>query len=180
MLFDRSPTFLCKWSGHFTHKIFLAKTSTVQKYESRNSKFNSTIRKKDWHSTSDIYICYANLVKNVKPLGERQVSNILTEIKNSGLVVSSTASHGRGGYGTQFKITVTPNVMGNGVSPEWWKFVVLEEIEMQKFRASYRQRKESGGFGEYLLQQMQQLDDEVDTLEEETAKYRSPDKMDDK
>lgn len=136
-------------------------------------------QKKDWHSTSTIYAYYAGLVKNVKPLGERQVSNILTEIKNSGLVVSSTASHGRQGYGTQFKMTVTPNVMGNGVSPEWWKSIVLEEIEMQKFRASYMQRKKSGGFGEYLLQQMQQLDDETDALEEEIAKYSSSGKIDD-
>ncbi|WP_166392122.1 Cdc6/Cdc18 family protein [Candidatus Nitrosotalea sp. TS] len=137
------------------------------------------VQKKDWHSTSTIYAYYAGLVKNVKPLGERQVSNILTEIKNSGLVVSSTASHGRQGYGTQFKMTVTPNVMGNGVSPEWWKSIVLEEIEMQKFRASYMQRKKSGGFGEYLLQQMQQLDDETDALEEEIAKYSSSGKIDD-
>lgn len=137
------------------------------------------MRRKDWHPTSDIYTCYADLVKNVKPLGERQVSNILTEIKNFGLVVSSTASHGRGGYGTQFKMTVTPDVMGNGVSPEWWKMVVLEEIEMQKFRASYRQRKKSVGFGGNLYQQMQQLSQEIADLEEETAKYDVSDKISD-
>lgn len=55
--------------------------------------------------------------------------------------------HMVGGYGTQFKITVAPNVMGNGVSPEWWKSVVMEELAMQKFIASCRMRKESGRLG---------------------------------
>ncbi|MDE1764319.1 MAG: type II toxin-antitoxin system VapC family toxin [Thaumarchaeota archaeon] len=34
--------------------------------------------------------------------------------------------------------------MGNGVSKEWWKSIVIEEIEMQKFRTLYKSRKTSG------------------------------------
>ncbi|MDE1766178.1 MAG: AAA family ATPase [Thaumarchaeota archaeon] len=82
---------------------------------------------KDWHKTSAIYAEYKSLVKNMKPLGSRRISELLTELKNGGLVMSQTASHGRGGYGTSYMLTVPPEAIGEGLGKEWWVPIMAED-----------------------------------------------------
>lgn len=83
-----------------------------------------------WHSTSTLYNQYRTiLAKDAKPLGYRRVSELLTELENTGLVISQTSSHGRHGYGTQYKLGVSPGMVGKAVDSEWWDGLVKQKLE---------------------------------------------------
>jgi cell division control protein 6 len=83
-----------------------------------------------WNSTSMIYEEYCKILqKGVKPLSYRRVSELLTELENTGLVVSQTLSKGRHGYGSQYRLMVSPEMVGKTCFPDWWKSVV-ESKEM--------------------------------------------------
>src|SRR5829696_1640334 len=75
-----------------------------------------------WHSTSTLYDQYRHILsKNGKQLTYRRFSELLTELENMGLVVSHTNSKGRHGYGTQYKLVVSPEIVGKVCgSAEWW------------------------------------------------------------
>ncbi|MEX0765010.1 MAG: AAA family ATPase [Nitrosopumilaceae archaeon] len=84
----------------------------------------------DWHSTSTIYNQYCKIMaKDTKPLSYRRVSELLVELENTGLVTSQTSSKGRHGYGTQYKLVVSPEMVGTKVSSEWWKDIVERKIK---------------------------------------------------
>lgn len=83
-----------------------------------------------WHSTSTLYNQYRTiLAKDTKPLGYRRVSELLTKLENTGLVISQTSSKGRHGFGTQYKLIVPPDTVGNVIDQEWWKSVVKAKLE---------------------------------------------------
>jgi cell division control protein 6 len=83
-----------------------------------------------WHSTSVLYNQYKSIIlKDTKPLSYRRVSELLTELENTGLVISQTSSHGRHGYGTQYKLVVSPEMVGMAAFPEWWKGIVKAKLE---------------------------------------------------
>ena len=100
---------------------------------------NTYLSGHDWHSTSTIYKQYCKIIpKKYKPLTYRRVSEMLNDIENTGLAVSQTSSHGRRGYGSQYKLVVSPELVGATVFPEWWKNVERTkakldlEIELKK------------------------------------------------
>ena len=68
------------------------------------------------------------MAKDSKPLGYRRVSELLTELENTGLVISQTSSHRRHGYGTQYKLVVSPEMVGKAVSSEWRAGLVKQKI----------------------------------------------------
>ena len=75
-----------------------------------------------WHSTSSLYKQYEMILdKESKPLTYRRVSELLVELQNTGIAVSQTASKGRHGYGTQYRLAVSPESIGMAVSPKWWE-----------------------------------------------------------
>lgn len=79
----------------------------------------------DWYSTSMIHKQYLLILpKETKPLGYRRISELLTELENTGLVVAQTSSKGRHGYGTQYKLVVSPEIVGMATFPEFWKEIV--------------------------------------------------------
>lgn len=81
-----------------------------------------------WHATSSLYKQYCSLIpKDQKQLTNRRVSELLTELVNTGLATSQTLSKGRHGYGTQYKLTVSPDVVGKTCFPDWWKTVVKKK-----------------------------------------------------
>ncbi len=83
-----------------------------------------------WHSTSVLYTQYAKILqKGTKPLSYRRVSDLLTDLENTGLVISQTSSKGRHGYGSQYKIIVSPEMVGRAVSEEWWNGLVKAKLE---------------------------------------------------
>jgi cell division control protein 6 len=105
-----------------------------------------------WHSTSTLYDQYRHILSQVgKQLSYRRFSELLTELENMGLVISHTSSKGRHGYGTQYKLVVSPEIVGKICgSPEWWSNIVQRKTQHDKdedsasiFRPK-RGRKSSG------------------------------------
>jgi|SRR5581483_5403718 len=89
-----------------------------------------------WNSTSSIYEQYCGLLqKGTKPLSYRRVSELLTELENTGLVSSQTLSKGRHGYGSQYRLTVSPEMVGKTCFPDWWKGVVRSKELNDKVEA---------------------------------------------
>jgi cell division control protein 6 len=85
------------------------------------------------HSTTAIYDQYCKLVQEgVKPLTSRRVAELLTELENTGLVISETISMGRHGYGNQYRLTVSPEAVGNVCFPDWWKGVMNQKERDEK------------------------------------------------
>jgi archaeal cell division control protein 6 len=74
-----------------------------------------------WHSTSTLYDQYCHIIsKDGKQLTYRRFSELLTELENMGLVVSHTSSKGRHGYGTQYKLVVSPEIVGKICGSSEW------------------------------------------------------------
>ena len=77
-----------------------------------------------WTATSTIYNKYCEILrKDTKPLSYRRVVDLLVELENTGLVVSRTLSRGRHGYGTEYKLKVSPYMIGPFVGKKWWESV---------------------------------------------------------
>ncbi len=89
----------------------------------------SYLTDKDWYSTSVLYKQYCSILeKGKKPLSYRRVSELLTELENTGLVLSQTSSKGRHGYGTQYKLVISPEMVGQAISEKWWNGLVAAKL----------------------------------------------------
>jgi cell division control protein 6 len=76
----------------------------------------------EWHATSVLYDQYCMILrKGVPPLSYRRVSELLGGLVSAGLVVSSTESRGLSGYGTRYRLVMSPELVGSACFPEWWK-----------------------------------------------------------
>lgn len=65
-----------------------------------------------WQPTSLIYRQYRSITEGEqKLLSPRRISELLKELENAGLLVSQTSSKGRYGYGTQYKLTISPETI---------------------------------------------------------------------
>ncbi|HEX6280600.1 MAG TPA: ATP-binding protein [Nitrososphaera sp.] len=94
-----------------------------------------------WHSTSTIYNQYRHILEqesdnNTKPLTYRRIAELLTELENMGLVISHTSSKGRHGYGTQYKLVVPPDAIGNICFTDWWSYIVQRKMLHDKGMSS--------------------------------------------
>jgi cell division control protein 6 len=79
----------------------------------------SYLKEEVWRSTSTLYDQYRHIIsKDGKQLTYRRFSELLTELENMGLVVSHTSSKGRHGYGTQYKLVVSPEIVGKTCFPD--------------------------------------------------------------
>jgi len=86
-----------------------------------------------WHSTSTIYKQYAKILsKDTKQLTYRRISEFLIELQNTGILTSQTGSKGRHGYGTQFKLLVSPEQVGESCFGEWWDDIVKQKTEHEQ------------------------------------------------
>jgi len=82
-----------------------------------------------WHSTSELYKQYQKVItKESRQISYRRFSEMLVELVNSGIAVSQTISKGRYGYGSQFKITADPALIGNSCFADWWETIVKAKI----------------------------------------------------
>lgn len=102
---------------------------------------------KEWHATSVLYKQYKMLLGDkTKPLTYRRISDLLSELKESGLAVSATSSRGRHGYGTQYKLLVEPEHAGIACfGRKWW-----ETLSYQKDRYENRPKIADKGTGSGL------------------------------
>lgn len=86
-----------------------------------------------WHSTSTLYKQYQKILGDrEKPLSYRRISELLVDLSNSGITVSQTSSKGRHGYGTQFKLTIPPEMVGKACFPEWWENLAMQKTEHEQ------------------------------------------------
>lgn len=81
-----------------------------------------------WQATSSIYKKYTETISSDnKPLKYRRVADCLVELENSGLLVSRAYSKGRYGYGKEYKLKLSPEMVGPKVSEKWWKSVISQK-----------------------------------------------------
>lgn len=83
------------------------------------------ITENDWHATSDVYNQYLKSKEHeIKPVTYRRISELLTDLENSGIIVSQLLSKGRRGYGRQYKLTISPEIVGSICSKDAWDSIV--------------------------------------------------------
>jgi len=88
----------------------------------------SLLSENPWCATSSIYNKYSKLLTNEqKPLSYRRIVDLLVEIENSGLVDSRTISKGRRGYGNEYKLKLSPKLVGPYVAEKWWKGILEQK-----------------------------------------------------
>ncbi|WP_428325978.1 Cdc6/Cdc18 family protein [Nitrosopumilus sp.] len=108
-----------------------------------------------WHSTSELFKQYQKIIPpDSRQISYRRFSEMLVELVNSGIAVSQTISKGRHGYGSQFKLTVDPDLIGNSCFPDWWPSVVESKkkkesaaIASKQLKSLYSGRRRSSRFG---------------------------------
>ncbi len=101
----------------------------------------------EWHSTSELYNQYQKILsKEYRRISYRRFSEMLVELVNSGIAISQTISKGRKGYGSQFKLTAEPQLIGLSCFTKWWKSVedvkIFHDAE-QKYRDTLSFRKKN-------------------------------------
>ena len=106
---------------------------------------NTLLTTSTWHATSSIYERYCKMiVKETKPLSYRRIADLLRDLENTGLVVSRTISRGRNGYGTEYKLKLSPEMVGPAVGKEWWDGQIMRKEDKEE---SERFSKMLDGFG---------------------------------
>ena len=92
-----------------------------------------------WCTTSEIYKQYCKEIgKGHRELGYRRVTEILTDIQNSGLALSQPMVKSNGGYGRGYKLVVEPKIIGDACYPGIWenaekhREIELSLVTMQK------------------------------------------------
>ena len=86
--------------------------------------YQSIVYEQSWNATSVIYKRYSDLLSKDKPLSYRRCSDLLVELENSGLVVSRAYSRGRNGYGKEYKLKVSPDLVGPALDKNWFDSLV--------------------------------------------------------
>ena len=83
---------------------------------------NTLLTGNSWNATSAIYTKYSKMMANdTKPLSYRRIVDLLIELENTGLVTARTLSRGRYGYGTEYKLKLSPEMVGPVIEKEWWE-----------------------------------------------------------
>lgn len=99
-----------------------------------------------WAATSNIYKKYTDMVSaKEKPLLYRRVSDLLVELENSGLVVSRAYSRGRGGYGKEYKLKVSPDLIGPAANKEWFAGMIKTKAAQDEIIELQKSMKSRGG-----------------------------------
>ncbi len=106
--------------------------------------YQSIVNGEAWNATSVIYKKYADLVSDDNaPLSYRRVSDLLVELDNSGLVVSRTYSRGRNGYGKEYKLKVSPDLVGPVIGKDWFDGIVAQKAKTDKAESLLKELKKS-------------------------------------
>ena len=87
----------------------------------------SFFHEKDWHTTQSIYESYKKY-SDLTPVTYRRFSELLTDLGNSGILVSSTSSKGQNGYNSEFKFAVDLQTIIDMLDKTWWK----ENVQIPK------------------------------------------------
>lgn len=100
-----------------------------------------------WHSTSSLYAKYEKLISGgLKPLKYRRISENLKELENTGIVECDTRSKGRFGFGSEYCLCLSPQIVGKTIFPDWWEEIEKrkkhEEKEIEEIKSTKRGSKE--------------------------------------
>ena len=110
------------------------------------------VDEQSWAATSSLYKKYTEIVsKDDKPLSYRRVSDLLVELENSGLVISRAYSSGRNGYGKEYKLKVSPELIGPEIGKEYYESLVNRKkfMDMQKANQKRLKALDRSGLGRY-------------------------------
>jgi cell division control protein 6 len=111
------------------------------------------VSEESWAATSSIYKKYTEVTsKDKKPLSYRRVSDLLVELENSGLVVSRAYSRGRNGYGKEYKLKVSPDLIGPSIDPDFFESLVERKASIdtsKKLQKSLKSLKRSNLWSRY-------------------------------
>jgi cell division control protein 6 len=101
-----------------------------------------------WHSTSTLLVQYEEIHEKVfrdgvvKLVSRRRFAELLTELKNMGLIVSHTNSDGRHGYHAKYMLTEDPELIGTSTwQKEAWNEVVKVKERREEFLCAKLFRK---------------------------------------
>jgi len=84
---------------------------------------------KNFTNTSSIYQTYKKILPDSeKPLSYRRIVDLLIELQNAGLLSSNTISKGRGGYGTEYRLYMPPEMVAPLIDDKWWE----GQVELKK------------------------------------------------
>jgi len=110
------------------------------------------VEEQSWAATSSIYKKYSEIISpKEKPLSYRRVSDLLVELENSGLVVSRAYSKGRNGYGKEYKLTVSPDLVGPAVSKDYFDSLVKRKAQLDGAKEYEKTMKSLGRKPNWLL-----------------------------
>lgn len=85
-----------------------------------------------WVYTSKIFEKYSKAIPdNLKALSYRRIVDLLIELENTGLVISRTISRGRHGYGTEYRLKVSPDIVAPIINSKWWDELVKNKLEKE-------------------------------------------------
>ena len=108
------------------------------------------INQESWSATSSVYKKYSDISsKNSNPLSYRRVSDLLVELENSGLLVSRAYSRGRNGYGKEYKLKVSPELVGPSIDKEWFDSILSIRASRDRVKRMEKLMKPSQRFGRY-------------------------------
>jgi len=103
------------------------------------------VHEQSWAATSSIYKKYTEIVsKDEKSLSYRRVSDLLVELENSGLVISRAYSRGRHGYGKEYKLKVSPDLVGPAVDQKYFDSLVRRKSSLDRSKAFQKRMKSLG------------------------------------
>ena len=80
-------------------------------------------------------------------LTKQKIKELRTKIeqKNSGLVVSRAYSRGRNGYGKEYKLTVSPDLVGPAVDKVYFDSLLEQKANMDIIKELQKKRKSMWG-----------------------------------
>ena len=87
--------------------------------------------------------------KNSNPLSYRRISDLLVELENSGLLVSRAYSRGRNGYGKEYKLKISPELVGPSIDKEWFDSILSIRASHDRRKRMETLMKPSQRFGRY-------------------------------
>lgn len=105
---------------------------------------NTLLNSSGSNTTSTIYERYRKMVlADKKPLSYRRVADLLIELENTGFVTSRTISKGRQGYGSEYRLKLSPELVGSVLDKEWWDSLVIKKVTSDVIERHKKEWKKS-------------------------------------
>lgn len=120
----------------------MSRVTSQFKYVCRAIVYLSYIEELEFVHTSKIYDEYKVINSKELHLSYRRISEILNDIENTGMVESQKHSRGRHGYGKQYKLAFSPDLIGPAIDAKWWDGLLIMKKQMKKSVPGEKIRKD--------------------------------------